>query len=167
MDNTQQFNWDKVWDAAFNKGKEFLMAELSGANINENLVLEHCEPFLKSLYGLKPYIWDDSSKSDVISPATKQYVLKTIIPSLNSSIDSYWNSLGYAKKTTFKLLARNNKQKITGKIGSCMNSLTYGFIGGLKFGGRLSYVLDDLNSFMGGPESPVTISAAHKIQSLS
>jgi hypothetical protein len=162
----QQVNWDTV----FNAGKERFLADLTNHKIDPSLVTQYGTPLINALYGLKPYIMADSSKGEVISSNTKQYVLKTILPSLNKSIDDYWANLGYIKKQSFKLLSKNNGDRIRGAISSAFLTFINGFLWGLdstKAKGNIWNVVDDLKDYVGYYESPFVVSAVHKIQSLT
>ena len=164
----EQLNWDVV----FNTGKNRFLNDLSNHKIDPSLATQYGGPLMNALYGLKPYLISDASKGDTISPTTKQYVLRTILPSLNKTIDSYWGNLGYMKKTTFKLLAKNNTRSIQGTISSGLSTFTSGLLMGLDNtkapnSGNMFNVIDELRDFMGYYESPFVVSAVHKIQSLS
>jgi hypothetical protein len=164
----QQFNWDVV----FNTGKNKFLNDLSNHKIDPSLASQYGAPLMNALYGLKPYLLSDASKGETVSPTTKQYVLKTILPSLNKTIDDYWGSLGFMKKTSFKMLAKNNTDAIRGTISSGMLTFSYGLIAGLdnaklKDSGNMYNVIDDLKDFMGYHTSPFVVSAVHKIQSLT
>jgi hypothetical protein len=164
----EQFNWDVV----FNIGKNKFLNDLSNHKIDPSLATKYGTPLMNALYGLKPYLLSDASKGETISSNTKQYVLKTILPSLNKTIDDYWSNLGYMKKATFKLLAKNNTGAIQGTISSGMLTFSYGLIAGIddskvKDSGNMFNVIDDLKDFMGYYTSPFVVSAVHKIQSLS
>lgn len=162
----EQINWDSV----FNVGKNQLLSSLSSHKIDPTIATKYGKPLMDSLYGLKPYLISDASKTDKISPNTQQYINKVIIPSLNKSIESYWDNLGYVKKQTFKVLSRGNDNKIKGTLGSLLLSLVYGFNSGLdKLGvqnSNLYSVIDDLTNYM-GHDSNLSVSALHKIKSLS
>jgi len=162
----EQFNWDTV----FNTGKAKFITDLANHKIDPSLVNQYGAPLINALYGLKPYIIADSSKGEVISLNTKQYVLKTILPSLNKSIDDYWANLGYVKKQSFKLLSKNNADRIRGAISSAFLTFINGFLWGLdstKTTGNILYVVDDLKDYVGQYNSPFVVSAVNKIQSLT
>ena len=164
---SSQINWDVI----FNEGKAKFINNLVSHKIDQNILTQYGAPLINALYGLKDYMIADASKYDTISPATKQYITSKVVPAMNQSIDNYWNNLGYVKKASFKMLAQRNQRAIMGTIGSALNSLTYGFTAGLQASGskntNLFSLFDSLNDFMGGIQSPVTVGAIYKIQSLT
>lgn len=158
------------WDAVYNVGKGKLLSTLSTHNIDPNIATDYGKPFLSAMYGLKPYLLADASKSDKISSNTQQYINKVIIPSLNKSIESYWGNLGYIKKQAFKLMSKNKDAKIKGSLGSLLMSLVYGLNAGLDQQGsknsNLYGVIDDLTNYMGS-DSTLAVSAVQKLKTLT
>lgn len=163
----EQFNWDAV----FNTAKSRFIQDLSKHKIDASLVNEFAAPLMSSLYGLMPYLISDANKSEKVSNTTKQYINKNILPTLNKCIDDYWNNLGYVKKQTFKMLSRNNGDRIRGAISSSFLTFSYGLLWGLDAAkiesSNLNYVIDDLNEYMGYYDSYFVVAVVHKIQSLT
>ena len=158
------------WNMVFNVGKGNLLNKLSEHNIDTKLVSQHGKPLFDSLYGLRDYLISDAKTSDKISNRTKQYINKQILSSLNSSIDSYWGSVGYLKKQTFKLLKKSKEKQIKNSMGTLVLVFVLGLNDGLnKIGNKdtnLGGVVYDLENHMGFNTS-FSIAALSKINSLS
>jgi len=163
----EQFNWNIV----FNTAKDRFLKDLSNHKIDPSLVNQFGGSLMNSLYGLKPYLVSDAIVSEKVSNNTKQYINKNILPALHKCIDDYWNNLGYIKKQTFKMLSRNNGDRIRGAISSSFLTFTYGLLWGLDAAkikdGNMNSVIEDLNDYIGYYDSPFVVSTVHKIQSLT
>lgn len=159
------------WDRAFNIGKEKFLSSLKKYdNIDPSVAMSHGKPLFDALYGLRPYVVNDSKLSDKISKGTEKYISSVIIPSANKSIDSFWGSLGYLKKQGFKLITKRNKNLLNGRVSTILPEFIYGLFAGLDVVGNkdtnLFGVVDDLTNYM-GEGSPFVVSVLNKIESLS
>jgi len=159
------------WNTAFEIGKgRFLSSLQKYDKINPELAKDHGKPLFDALYGLKPYIDNDSKTSDKASKQTQKYISSIIVPSANKSIDSFWGTLGFLKKQGFKLLTKKNKVLINGRVSNILPTFIYGLFAGLDEAGNKDSnvfgVVDDLTNYM-GQGSPFVVSVLNKIESLS
>lgn len=168
-ENENNNNTFAEWDSIFNTGKSKLFSALEKNNIDTTIVNQYAKPLISSLYNLKPFILDDAKSSDAISTKTKKYITISILPAVIVSIDAYWKSLGYVKKQTFKLLTKGNDKKIKSSVDSLVTSFVYGMaaytVDNIQ-NENLTFVINDLQNYMGGSESLFGKTVAIKINSL-